>query len=275
MFSTRFLYENMKIISNTISGPMIISSFHKTGKLTPAEFIKAGDALIQHIPTWEWTKGPDNIQPYLPSNKKFLTLKFCMCRERVSLISSTEEKYTDDGWTITSSVLSEIKENTNVADDVVVNIDDIDDTFSDSDTDDARAVSQVDKNMRRYDLTIIYDEYYCTPRLFLFGYDSNNSPLTRAQMMEDVYSENREKTVTIDQHPFLFLPCISIHPCRHAETMQRMIQRVEYKFDEEQTLSGFPEKIPFIFPSHLSLFLFLKFMNSVVPTIEYDISTNF
>ena len=51
------------------------------------------------------------------------------------------------------------------------------------------------KNLRRYDLTIIYDEYYCTPRLFLFGYAYDNTPLTRDEMMDDVYAENREKTV--------------------------------------------------------------------------------
>ena len=39
---------------------------------------------------------------------------------------------------------------------------------------------------RTYDLNITYDNYYRTPRLWLFGYDEGQQPLSDQQMYEDV-----------------------------------------------------------------------------------------
>ncbi len=39
---------------------------------------------------------------------------------------------------------------------------------------------------RTYDLNITYDNYYRTPRLWLFGYSESQHPLTEKEMYEDV-----------------------------------------------------------------------------------------
>merc|ERR1712048_1477511 len=39
---------------------------------------------------------------------------------------------------------------------------------------------------RTYDLSITYDKYYQTPRLWLFGYDENGEPLKHDQVYEDI-----------------------------------------------------------------------------------------
>lgn len=39
---------------------------------------------------------------------------------------------------------------------------------------------------RTYDLNITYDNLYRTPRLWLFGYDETQRPLTEDEMYEDV-----------------------------------------------------------------------------------------
>ena len=39
---------------------------------------------------------------------------------------------------------------------------------------------------RTYDLNITYDNLYRTPRLWLFGYDEDQRPLTEDEMYEDV-----------------------------------------------------------------------------------------
>eukprot|EP01084_Bolivina_argentea_P155466 270916_1 len=81
------------------------------------------------------------------------------------------------------------------------------------DDDDEKVTDKKDgKETRSYDLTVVYDEYYRGPRVYLFGYAANQ-PLAKEAMMEDVYSENREKTVTVDPHPYMKVPCISIHSC--------------------------------------------------------------
>jgi ubiquitin-like-conjugating enzyme ATG3 len=107
------------------------------------------------------------------------------------------------------------------------------------------------------------------------GYDYYSIPLSGDAMMEDVFATVREKTVTIEIHPFLKNTlCISIHPCRHAETMKRMMQNMEEKMIYEQELLNIPKssQLQFYFPASMSLFIFLKFMSSIIPTIEYDVS---
>jgi len=109
---------------------------------------------------------------------------------------------------------------------------------------------------RTYDLTITYDKYYQTPRLWLFGYDEGGEPLRPEQVYEDVLSEYVSKTVTVDPHPSTGIPTVSIHPCKHAQVMKKVVgdwqaQGIEPRHD-------------------LALFVFLKFISSIVPTINYD-----
>jgi len=109
---------------------------------------------------------------------------------------------------------------------------------------------------RTYDLSITYDKYYQTPRLWLFGYDESGEPLKPDQVYEDVLSEYVAKTVTVDPHPLTGVPTVSIHPCKHALVMKKVVndwieQGIEPRHD-------------------LALFVFLKFISGVVPTINYD-----
>jgi ubiquitin-like-conjugating enzyme ATG3 len=109
---------------------------------------------------------------------------------------------------------------------------------------------------RTYDLSITYDKYYQTPRLWLFGYDESGEPLKPEQVYEDVLSDYVSKTVTVDPHPLTGTPTVSIHPCKHAQVMKKVVQ--------DWIEQG-------ITPRHdLALFVFLKFISSVVPTINYD-----
>lgn len=115
---------------------------------------------------------------------------------------------------------------------------------------------------RTYDLHITYDKYYQTPRLWLTGYDEKHKPLTQAQTYQDVSKDYVMKTVTMEVHPHLSVPRMaSIHPCRHAEVMKSIIETV--------TEGGGELGV------HMYLIIFLKFMQSVIPTIEYDYTQNF
>ncbi|KAG8232005.1 hypothetical protein J437_LFUL010265 [Ladona fulva] len=115
---------------------------------------------------------------------------------------------------------------------------------------------------RTYDLHITYDKYYQTPRLWLFGYDESRRPLTVEQMYEDVSQDHAKKTVTMETHPHLpGPPMASVHPCRHAEVMKKIIQTV--------TEGGGELGV------HMYLIVFLKFVQAVIPTVEYDYTQNF
>ena len=46
---------------------------------------------------------------------------------------------------------------------------------------------------RTYDISIVYDKYYRTPRVYLFGYDEHRQPLTTDQIMEDISADHANK----------------------------------------------------------------------------------
>nr|AWV66694.1 autophagy-related protein 3 [Brachionus koreanus] len=114
---------------------------------------------------------------------------------------------------------------------------------------------------RTYDLNITYDNYYRTPRLWLSGYDENNKPLTIEQMYDDISEDHAKKTVTFETHPHIPGTLMaSIHPCRHAEVMKKLMNLMAESGKELEV--------------HSYLMVFLKFVQSVIPTIEYDYTRN-
>ncbi|KAF2077852.1 hypothetical protein CYY_000814 [Polysphondylium violaceum] len=114
---------------------------------------------------------------------------------------------------------------------------------------------------RTYDISITYDKYYQTPRVWLFGYDENRKPLKPEEIFEDISEDHAHKTVTIDSHPHLGISFAYIHPCRHAAVMKKLI--------DKQSENGKEPRVD------QYLFLFLKFISVVIPTIEYDFTLEF
>ena len=60
----------------------------------------------------------------------------------------------------------------------------------------------VHKN-RTYDLSITYDFYYQTPRLWLIGYSESGQVLSEKEIFEDIMADYAQKTVTMEPHPHL------------------------------------------------------------------------
>eukprot|EP01083_Nonionella_stella_P051318 136214_1 len=109
---------------------------------------------------------------------------------------------------------------------------------------------------RTYDVSITYDKYYRVPRVWLRGYDENGNPLSSKQIFEDISADHAHKTVTVEPHIHTGVVCASIHPCRHSEVMKRFMTKFE-ESGKQITVDQY-------------LFLFLKFMSAVIPTIQYD-----
>ena len=80
-------------------------------------------------------------------------------------------------------------------------------------------------------------------------------------MYEDFSAEHAKKTITSETHPFFPILYASIHPCRHAEVMKKIMDMVE----EGGERLGV----------HVYLIVFLKFVQAIIPTIEYDFTQNF
>lgn len=285
------------------------SRFKETGVLTPEEFIAAGDHLVHHCPTWHWVAADLNkTKSYLPHDKQFLITKNVPCYKRCKQMEYRSEQELvlecegdpDGGWVDThhfsdSAILEEKVADMSLEDKKASSTeDDEDDEEDEEDAADMEAfeesgmleqddpsVIQTSKKSsialspggsigdggeilqtRTYDLHITYDKYYQTPRLWLTGYDESRQPLTVEEMYEDFSQDHANKTVTMETHPHLTgPPMASVHPCRHAETMKKICETV---------LEGGGE-----LGVHLYLIVFLKFVQAIIPTIEYDYTYTF
>lgn len=134
---------------------------------------------------------------------------------------------------------------------------------------DAAAPAAGDDNLlkvRTYDLSITYDKYYQTPRVWMVGRSAEGQPLTGKEMMEDVMTDYANKTVTIEVHPHVSGPHASIHPCKHGKVMKTIVDNLMASQEQQQT-DGNEHAGPSI---EMYLFIFLKFVSSIIPTIAYD-----
>lgn len=129
--------------------------------------------------------------------------------------------------------------------------------------------------VRSYTVSICYDKYYQTPRVYLRGFSESGVPLTPDEMLEDVMQDYAQKTATIDPHPHEGAaagPTLSIHPCRHAAVMKRIIDSLVAEADAAAAAAG-PDAQVSLPAVESYLFIFLKFIASMIPTIEYDYTT--
>ncbi|EGD76123.1 hypothetical protein PTSG_00830 [Salpingoeca rosetta] len=272
------------------------SNFSKTGKLTAKEFVEAGDFLVANFPSWSWAAGlAENKRSHLPDDKQFLISKNVPCfprEEREIQLDELKLDDDDDGWVQTSLVgapeacgvvpdleddvpvkaQEELDDDAAEADlDDVPTLDDDDDLegayYKDAVEDDDEAALDPSgdadniKKLRSYDISIHYDAHYSTPRVWLFGYDPDGKPLQGDAWKADFSPEHVDKTVTFERHPHLGYHCASIHPCKHAEGMKNT---VELLVGDQGAVSA-----------KFYMVIFLKFIQSVIPNIEYDYTSKF
>ncbi|KAF3795181.1 Autophagy-related protein 3 [Nymphaea thermarum] len=305
MVLSQKIHEAFKGAVERVTGPRTVSAFREKGVLSIDEFVIAGDNLVSKCPTWSWESGdPRKRKPYLPADKQYLITRNVPCLRRVHSVEEEYEAATEDsvpenedfdGWLFTHG---NTKENKSAVEDLPSmetpetaktgtiqsistyfgaedqDIPDMEeyedpDTLNESDAatlDPSYLVANEpdDDNIlrtRTYDVSITYDKYYQTPRVWLTGYDESKMLLQPELVLEDVSQDHARKTVTIEDHPHLPGKHASIHPCRHGAVMKKII-------DVLMSHGVEPEVDKY-------LFLFLKFVASVIPTIEYDYTIDF
>eukprot|EP01039_Chlorochromonas_danica_P006618 gene6618-7311_t len=269
------------------------SVFLEKGMLTPEEFVRAGDQLVANCPSWRWESGEASKQrPYLPPNKQFLATDGVPSYHRVSSLAGAEldedveraeegaegKPGNDDFVDVNSASISDewasvrdpqksllppaplAKAATPAAASSHLDLEEEGLELDAATADPCKGEEDHLLSARRYDVSITYDNYYRTPRIWLFGYDESGSVLSPEAIFEDVIQDYAKRTVTIDPHPHLSAPHASIHPCQHAPAMLTIIKALQE--------SGVTPTVDKYF------FIFLKFIQSVVPTIEYDYTSD-
>ncbi|XP_030537414.1 autophagy-related protein 3 [Rhodamnia argentea] len=307
MVLSQKLHEAFKGTVERITSHRTVSAFKEKGVLSVTEFIIAGDNLVSKCPTWSWESGePSKRKPYLPAEKQFLITRNVPCLRRAA---SVEEEYEaaggevlldnedNDGWLATHGKPRETKEdeedNLPSMDSLEIgkknSIQSIPSYFGGEEDEDIPDMAEYEEpdnlietdpatlqstylvahepdddnilRTRTYDVSITYDKYYQTPRVWLTGYDESRMLLRPELVLEDVSQDHARKTVTIEDHPHLPGKHASVHPCRHGAVMKKIIDVLMSRGVE-------PEVDKY-------LFLFLKFVASVIPTIEYDYTMDF
>uniref|UniRef100_A0A0E0FHX8 Autophagy-related protein 3 n=2 Tax=Oryza nivara TaxID=4536 RepID=A0A0E0FHX8_ORYNI len=100
---------------------------------------------------------------------------------------------------------------------------------------------------RTYDVSITYDKYYQTPRVWLTGYDESRMPLKPELVFEDISQDHARKTVTIEDHPHLSAgKHASVHPCKHAAVMKKIIDVLMSRGVEPEVDNLWPQSYPLL-----------------------------
>ena len=294
------LFKGFQDVYSKIKPTMKESKFYEEGKLTPEEYVLAGDYLVMKCPTWKWCSAKKNLyNKALPEDKQYLLTRVRSKQRAADYLknNNTKEKIIEGDWVdadlenkpkvenkkaveLDLDALEEkgkkkveVAENNNDDDDFVIEgeeeakpepkkdekkVDDFEIVDEDDLKDDKKEAEVGVVKTREYEVTVTYDFYYCVPRMWLMGYNEKGIPLTDEEMKEDVMPEYRNKTCTIEPQTCTGIRNISVHPCRHSLLLQKMIKDFQN--------SGKKLEI------EKSILLFLKFLQSVVPTVQYDLT---
>lgn len=251
--------------------PTLKGSGFQNGMLTPEEFVAAGDNLVALYGSWKWCGAmkSDGRKSFLPDDKQYLITIQVPCEKRANDMSNVE--LTDDGeWGKVKYENEYGNKSYNSIEDLEVEMvklksNDqkvVEDEYGFEDLEDNEDLAAVQGGnlvmCRRYTIYITYDNYYRTPRVWLSGISEYGFPLNHHEIFEDIVEEYRNRTVTLETFPYSKQSMVSIHPCKHAETMKSFIGRTNITQKDY-------------------MFVFLKFISSVLPTINYDFtgSVNF
>jgi ubiquitin-like-conjugating enzyme ATG3 len=240
----KFFYDSYKSVAEKILPPLKQHNFHKTGMLTVEEFKEAGDYLVDNYNKWSWSN---------TNKKKILEIKNIplkdnsniLCNENIDnfVIKNYQTSNENSLWQIDDDMADYEEHNLIESDEATLNL-------------------RPPPAKRRYDISITYDKYYRTPRIWFLGTDENDYPIPNEKVLEDISIDHSNVTVTIEIHPYYKIHCISVHPCKHSSAMKFLINKNILKSVESGDNELISVEKYFIY--------FIKFMACIIPNLEFD-----
>jgi len=247
------LYEGYKAAAEMVIPDLKDSNFLETGMLTKDEFTLSCNKLIQTDPSWSWMRVGECL-----IKKRILCNKIQLEQD----INADEDinVYKLKNETLKNETLKTEEDESDIeSDDFLADFENQDLVLNDV------ATAEIDyENMSKnhyYNISITYDQYYRTPRIWFEGTDGGGGLLTQNEIYSDFMVEYIKVSLTLEVHPILNMNCISVHPCKHAFAMQKMFAfELEKKEASEVKIEDY-------------LVHFLKFASCVIPQLEFDNST--
>lgn len=256
------LFNTYKNIADKIIPTLSTNDFKVSGMLTPEEFVKAGDYLVKNS-QWSWGKNNNNIFKYLPKTKQFLILKEIKFKNIINL--ELDDDNNNDEWNVFKQSNSNNEKTNNTEKDGnqefngLIDLCDLE--ISDSEfSDDDLTVKEDYQDIKLYDITITYDNYYRTPRIWFHAYNLHCESITNENILKDFSIEHTNISVKIEKHPHFNLESVSVHPCKHAEAMKKLL-KIELENNKNIEV-------------HNYFTYFLKFVSCILPHIVFDFTNS-
>ncbi|CDR97561.1 -Autophagy-related protein 3 [Babesia bigemina] len=189
--------------------------FSEKGAVTPADFMAAGDAIVAEDSRWEWVSdGSSSALDCLNADKQYLCAYDIPCLRIPKLVTSEV-----GDWKLCE--LARDAEGPAFAHRTDSEIPSLEPRIVEGDCNDLYDNGTPSRPYRRYDISITYDRYYETPRIWLIGFDAFGLPLSHNEMLNDVPSVYAGRTVTVERHPYTAELNITVHPCYQMEALHR------------------------------------------------------
>ena len=237
------------------------SQFLEKGVLTPDEFVEAGDQLVLRCPTWSWQAGePDKARPFLPPNKQYLVTRSVPCQRRAASLASGADAEMlvdgdvgegDEGWSLTHAnhKVERQEEAPDMLADAVAHMDvagpsgaaagggedagSADGAAGEAELEMEGMVEADDPSAlgggsgivktRTYDVTITYDKYYQSGRVWLYGYSESRQPLTQERTRARPLTAS--VCLPVSRLSFSLLSISHSHPLPLPLTLARLASR--------------------------------------------------
>ena len=261
------LYEGYKAAAEMVIPDLKDSNFLETGMLTKEEFTLSCNKLIQTDPSWSWMKGGECLMKKRILCNKIQLEQDINADEDINVYNLKNETLKTD--VLKTDVLKNETETETLKNDEDDSDTESDDFLADFENQDLvlndAATAEIDyENISKnhyYNISITYDQYYRTPRIWFEGTDAGGGLLTQNEIYSDFMIEYIKVSLTLETHPVLKINCISVHPCKHAFAMQKMFAfELEKKEASEVKIEDY-------------IVHFLKFASCVIPQLEFDNST--
>ena len=251
------LYEGYKAAAEMVIPDLKDSNFLETGMLTKEEFTLSCNKLIKTDPSWSWMKGGECLMKKRILCNKIQLEQDINADEDINVYNLKNDDLKTE--TLKTETLKTEDDSDTESDDFLADFENQDLVLNDA------ATAEIDyENISKnhyYNISITYDQYYRTPRIWFEGTDAGGGLLTQNEIYSDFMIEYIKVSLTLETHPILKMNCISVHPCKHAFAMQKMFAfELEKKEASEVKIEDY-------------IVHFLKFASCVIPQLEFDKST--